>query len=124
MDDKAALIQRCIDEDLKYQVESQAARTWDYKVQSTGNFSRWVKILEVGTFNPIERLVIKAALYSHKRMATKKIIYDTLLQGGYARSNKEESNGGWNGYTQRESGDCKGGIEGILKDWNKEDLCK
>ena len=115
MDDRAKSIQRCIDEKLKYQIESEAARTWDYEAQSTGNFSRWVKILEVGTFNPIERIAINAALYSHKRMATKKIIYDTLLQGGYARSNKEES---------RESGDCKGEIEEILKDWNKEDLCK
>jgi hypothetical protein len=90
MDDKAELIQRCIDEDLKYQVESQAARTWDYEAQSTGNFSRWVKILEVGTFNPIERLVIKAALYSHKRMATKKIICSTLVDGGYTSEKEEE----------------------------------
>ena len=90
MDDKADAIQRCIDEKLKHQIESEAARTWDYEAQSTGNFSRWVKILEVGTFNPIERLVIKAALYSHKRMATKKIICSTLVDGGYTSEKEEE----------------------------------
>ena len=109
MDDKADAIQRCIDEKLKHQIESEAARTWDYEAQSTGNFSRWVKILEVGTFNLIERLVIKAALYSHKRMATKKIIYDTLLQSGYARS---------------ESPKKYGDIEELLKDFGEENQCK
>jgi hypothetical protein len=90
MDDKTELIQRCIDEKLKYQIESEAARTWAASAITNGNFSRWIKILEIGTFNLIERLAIKAALYNHKRMATKKIIYDTLLRGEYVSESKEK----------------------------------
>ena len=91
MDDKTELIQRCIDEKLKYQIESEAARTWTASAITNGNFSRWIKILEIGTFNLIERLAIKAALYNHKRMATKKIIYDTLLRGEYVSESKRKN---------------------------------
>ena len=83
MDDKTELIQRCIDEKLKYQIESEAARTWAASATANGNFSRWIKILETGTFNLIERVTIKAALHKHRREATKKIICSTLIDGGY-----------------------------------------
>ena len=111
MDDKADAIQRCIDEKLKHQIESEAARTWDYEAQSTGNFSRWVKILEVGTFNLIERLVIKAALYSHKRMATKKIICSTLIDGGYTSKEEED----YRDYPDPEMDKYHGELQGHLK---------
>jgi hypothetical protein len=92
MEDRAKLIQRCIDEKLKYQIESEASRAWDFsRAQSTENFSRWIKILEIGTFNLIEYLAIKAVLYNHKRMATKKIIYDTLLRGEYVSESKRKN---------------------------------
>ena len=102
MDDNADVIQRCIDEQLNHQLG-------DYEELSTENFRRWVKILEAGTFNPIDQIAINAALYSHKRMATKKIIYDTLLQSGYARS---------------ESPKKYGDIEELLKDFGEENQCK
>ena len=47
MDDKTELIQRCIDEKLKYQIESEAARTWAASAITNGNFSRLIKILEL-----------------------------------------------------------------------------
>ena len=61
MNDKADVIQRCIDEQLNHQLG-------DYEELSTENFRRWVKILEAGTFNPIDQIAINAALYSLKSM--------------------------------------------------------
>ena len=105
MDDKTELIQRCIDEKLKYQIESEAARTWAASATANGNFSRWIKILETGTFNLIERVTIKAALHKHRREATKKIICSTLIDGGYTSEEEEEED--------------HRGLEDILEDWNK-----
>ena len=144
MDDKADVIQRCINEDLKYQVESQAARTWDYEARSTGNFSRWIKILEIGTFNLIERVTIKAALHKHRREATKKIICSTLIDGEYTSDKTEnytpEDKEAWQdamideleaGKTENyaptprmgddddDDEDASRDVNEILKDWNK-----
>ena len=81
MDDRANAIQRCMDAKLESLVENGVKQTTVYLREM--DFATWVSILEVGTFNPIERLAIKAALYKHKREATKKIICSTLVDGGY-----------------------------------------
>ena len=119
MDDNADVIQRCINRDLKHQVENQVARTWNvkapYNLQPTGNFSRWIKILEVGTFNPIERLVIKAALYKHKREATKKIICSTLVDGEYTSKEEEKDEEDYRDHPDPEMDEYCGQLEGHLK---------
>ena len=88
MDAKAEIIQRCIDDKLK----DDATRTWDFSPTVSfdhsephpDNFGRWLEILEVGTFNPVEQIAIKAALYDYKRAATKQMIYSTLVDGEFA----------------------------------------
>ena len=124
MDDKTELIQRCIDEKLKYQIENEAARMWAASAIANGNFGRWIKILEVGTFNLIERLAIKAALHKHKREATKKIICSTLIDGEYTSDKTENytpaDKEAWQDamIDELEAGKTETYDE-ILEDWNK-----
>jgi len=105
MDDKANAIQRCMDAKLESLVENGDS---NYVYLREMDFATWVSILEVGTFNPIERLAIKAALYKHKREATKKIICSTLVDGGYISPDGSRRGGDINKYS-------------LL---SKEDLCK
>ena len=109
MDTKAEIIQRCVDDKLKDDI----ARTWDFNSEAPppDDFEKWVNILEAGTFNPIERIAIKAALYNHKREATRKIIYSTLVGGGYT-SKKEED---YRDHPDPEMDEYCGQLQGHLK---------
>ena len=80
MDAKAEAIQRCVNGRTKQCVDG----SWDLGPEvlpPRDDFEKWLDILEVGTFNPIERIAIKAALYDHKREATRKLICSTLVGG-------------------------------------------
>tara|TARA_R110000751_G_scaffold264975_1_gene364090 strand:- start:669 stop:1016 length:348 start_codon:yes stop_codon:yes gene_type:complete len=80
MDAKAATVQLSVYLKLKDDV----GRTWGFTPEPTViDFGKWVEILELGTFNPVEQIAIKAALYNHRRAATKKIIFSTLVAGEY-----------------------------------------
>lgn len=77
MDAKAEQIQQCANDRVK-QVLQRGRFGNIYKE----DFGKWLDILERGTFSPVERIAIKAALYDHKREATRKLIYSTLVDGG------------------------------------------
>jgi hypothetical protein len=75
MDIRTGEIRRCINARIKQAVYRDVGRP------TGGDFVKWLDILERGTFNPVERIAIKAALYDHKREATRKLIYSTLVDG-------------------------------------------
>ena len=78
MDAKAEAIQHCADDRIKQLVSGEHG--WAGP-RYGDNFGRWLDILEVGTFNPVERIAIRAALYDHEREATRKLICSTLVGG-------------------------------------------
>tara|TARA_R110000851_G_scaffold280738_1_gene434024 strand:+ start:301 stop:654 length:354 start_codon:yes stop_codon:yes gene_type:complete len=78
MDAKAEQIQQCANDRVKQVLPGE--RGWVGNIYKE-DFGKWLDILERGTFNPVERIAIKAALYDHKREATRKIIYSTLVGG-------------------------------------------
>jgi len=82
MDAKAATVQFSV----YLQLKDDIGRTWGLRnpEPTVIDFSKWIEILELGTFNPVEQIAIKAALYNHRRAATKKIIFSTLVDGEYA----------------------------------------
>ena len=79
MDAKAEQIQQCANDRVKQVLPGE--RGWVGNIYKE-DFGRWLDILERGTFSPVERIAIKAALYDHKREATRKLIYSTLVDGG------------------------------------------
>ena len=78
MDAKTEEIQQCANDRIKQVLPGEHGWVGNrYKE----DFGKWLDILERGTFNPVERIAIKAALYDHKREATRKLIYSTLVGG-------------------------------------------
>ena len=121
MDTKAEIIQRCVDDKLKDDI----ARTWDFNSEPPppDNFEKWVNILEAGTFNPVERIAIKAALYRHRREATRKIIYSTLVDGEVVATFKDRSSWKEESSAQRQT-EIEKIINDFGKDFGEENQCK
>ena len=121
MDTKAEIIQRCVDDKLKDDI----ARTCDFNSEAPppDDFEKWVNILEAGTFNPVERIAIKAALYSHRREATRKIIYSTLVDGEVVATFKDSSSWKEESSAQRQT-EIEKIINDFGKDFGEENQCK
>ena len=77
MDAKTEEIQRCVYQDFFWELPRGR---WDFHGDRE-SFGKWLDILERGTFNLVERIAIKAALHDYKREATRKLIYNTLVDG-------------------------------------------
>jgi hypothetical protein len=120
MDTKAATVQLSVYLKLKNDVGG----VWGFTPEPTViDFGKWIEILELGTFNPVERIAIKAALYNHKREATRKIICSTLVDGEVVATFKDSSSWKEESSAQRQT-EIEKIINDFGKDFGEENQCK